>query len=93
MFRLDQPSLALLEEAGLATKWHKKLAELPQAQDWSEAKLDQLLTQHLPKLKQHSTKLIKDVLSVAGYHSRLDYPLVQLLVCDDAPVFNGLSHR
>jgi hypothetical protein len=91
LFRLDQPTLALLEEAGLAIKWRKKLAELPQGQDWSEAQLDQLLSQHLPKLKPPSTKLIKDVLSVAGYQSRPDYPVVQLLVCDDAPVFNGLS--
>jgi len=35
--------------------------------------------------------VIKDGLAVTRYHSRLDYPVVQLLICDAAPVFNGLS--
>lgn len=91
LFRLDQSALVLLEEAGVAAKWRKKLAGLSYAQDWSEAQLDQLLAKHLPKLKPHPTKLIKDVLAITSYHSRPDYPVVQLLVCDDAPVFNGLS--
>ena len=91
LFRLDRPALALLEEAGLAAKWGKKLALLPQGQDWNESEFDQLLSKYLPELKPPSTKLIKDVLSVSGYQSRLDYPVVQLLVCDDAPVFNALT--
>jgi len=80
-----------LEEAGVAAKWRKQLVELPEGQDWNEAELDQLLAKYLPKLKPHSTKLIKDGLAITSYHSRLDYPVVQLLVCDDAPVFNGLT--
>ena len=91
LFRLDPRALTLLEEAGVAAKWRKQLEELPEGQDWNEAELDQLLAKHLPKLKPHPTKLIKDVLAITSYQSRLDYPVVQLLVCDDAPVFNGLA--
>ena len=93
LFRLEPRALTLLEEAGVAAKWRKQLVELPEpeGQDWSEAELDQLLAKHLPKLKPHPTKLIKDILAITSYQARLDYPVVQLLVCDDAPVFNGLS--
>lgn len=93
LFRLDHTTLALLQEAGVGAKWRKKLEELPFEKAWSEAEFDQLLAKHLPKLKSHSTKLIKEVLALSSYQSRLDYPVIQLLVCDDAPVFNGLTNE
>lgn len=67
LFRLNQQALDLLEEARLAHRWRKKLQQLPYNCDWTEAELEQHLTQHLPKLGAKPLKLIKTVLALTSY--------------------------
>jgi hypothetical protein len=81
-----------LEQLGLAQKWRHKLTTLlPQEQEWKESQLDEWLDQHLPKLGTKPRKLIKDSLAIAAYHTQAAYPVVELLICDDAPQFNWLT--
>ena len=91
-FRLNELALSLLKHLGLAEIWCKKLTELlPHEQDWDESKLDEWLDLHLPKLGPKRRKLIKDGLAIAAYRTQTIYPVVELLVCDDAPQFNWLT--
>ena len=46
--------------------------------------LDEVLDAHLPKR-------VKEALAIASYRTQTTYPVVQLLLCDDAPQFNGLT--
>ena len=63
VFRLNELTLTLLKELGVAERWSKKLKLLlPHEQDWKESELDGLLEQHLPKLGPKPRKLIKDAL-------------------------------
>jgi hypothetical protein len=92
VFRLNELALTLLKELGVAEKWCKKLAELmPVAQDWGESELDGLLDEHLPTMGVKVRKLIKDGLAIAVYRTQTSWPVVKLLVCDDAPQFNWLT--
>lgn len=92
VFRWNELTLNLLKQLGVAAKWCKKLTELlPNAQDWQENQLDQWLDQHLPKLGPQLRKLIKDAFAIAAYRTQMFWPVVQLLVCDDAPQFNWLT--
>ncbi len=92
VFRLNELALTLLKQLGLAEVWCKKLAELlPYAQDWNENKLDEWLNSYLPKLGPKSRKLVKDSLAIAAYRAQTAWPVVELLVCDDAPQFNWLT--
>ena len=92
VFRLNERALKLLQQLGVAKMWCKKLAKLlPHDQDWTEAQLDSLLDEHLPKLGEKLCKLIKDGLAIAAYRTQTVWPVVELLVCDDAPQFNWLT--
>jgi Transposase IS66 family len=92
IFRWNEEALALFQKLGVAPKWSKKLGELlPVAQDWQENQLDEWLDKHLPKLGKMQRKLIKDGLAIAAYRTQAVWPVVDLLVCDDAPQFNWLT--
>jgi hypothetical protein len=91
-FRLNELALNLLKQLGVAHKWCEKLTQLlPSEQDWHEDKLDQWLDEHLPKLGAKQRKLIKDGLAIAAYRTQTACPVVELLVCDDAPQGNWLT--
>jgi hypothetical protein len=91
-FRWNEGALPLLEQLGLAQKWCQKLTQLlSHEQEWNESQLDEWLDEHLPKLGTKSRKLIKDSLAIAAYHTQTACPVVDLLVCDDAPQFRWLT--
>lgn len=90
-YRLTSRVLEQLAEAGVASKTRTTLATLPLDQDFCEAELDRQLAQHLPQLKTSRAKLLKELMALASYQCRQDYPRVQLLLTDDAPQFEGLT--
>jgi hypothetical protein len=90
-YRLTNRVLEQMVEAGVAAKTRAKLALLPLDQDFCEAELDQHLAQLLPDLRASRTKLLKELMALASYQWRQDYPRVQLLLTDDAPQFEGLT--
>src|SRR6266516_3317928 len=92
LFRLNELALTLLKQLGVARKWCCKLTKLlPHEQEWTETQLDSLLDKHLPKLGENLRKLIKDGLAIAAYRTQAVWPVIELLVCDDAPQFNWLT--
>jgi hypothetical protein len=90
-FRLNTEVLAYLAATQLAQKTLAVLAALVADQDLDEAGLAALLTAHLPGLGVQSGKWIRDATAVAAYHAQAGYPVVRLLVCDDAPQFKGVT--
>jgi hypothetical protein len=91
-FRLNELAFCLLPPLGVAPKWCKQLKLLvPHEQECHEAQLDALLDEHLPTLRPSRRKLIKDGLAIAAYRPQTAFPVVELLICDDAPPFNWLT--
>jgi hypothetical protein len=91
-FRFNELALDLLKQLGLAQKWCQKLTDLlPQEQDWKENLLDQWLDEHLAKLGEKPRKLLKDALAIAAYRTQQSWPVIELLLCDDAPQCNWLT--
>jgi hypothetical protein len=92
VFRLNELAVNLLERLGVAQKWRQKLTKLlPHEQEWKESQLDEWLDEHLPKLGTKPRKLIKDTLAIAAYRTQTACPVVELLICDDAPQCNWLT--
>jgi len=93
VFRLNEETLAYLANTQLSKATRQTL------QDWrSEEELDELtflgwLDAHLPDLHQQHRKAIMDAAAVAAYHVEKDVPVIQVLLCDDAPQFNWLTRR
>ena len=90
-YRLNSTALTLLEQAGLAAKWRTKLSHLASERDLKGSELDHLLEQHGLMLGSNQLKVLKDVMAVVSYQTRPDWPIVDLLITDDAPQFYGLT--
>ncbi|MGI8913579.1 MAG: IS66 family transposase, partial [Chloroflexota bacterium] len=97
-FRLNREALGYLEQVGLA-KWIRHgLAGVVAAQaggerDLDEAALDRLLAAGVPGIGPQQRKWVLDATAVAAYHAQLEFPVVQVLVCDDAPQFTWLTQQ
>jgi len=90
-FRLNAEALAYLEQVQLAQLHRARLLLLPWEQDLDEATLRDLLIRHLPQLPEQQRKWIVDALAVAAYHAQTDWPVIRLLLGDDAPQWSWLT--
>lgn len=91
IFRLNEEALGYLENVQLSKAVRKTL------QTWSSDEvLDELtflgwLDTQLPDLGKQARKAIVDAAAIAAYHLEKGFPVVQALICDDAPQFNWLT--
>ena len=91
VFRSTADAEAWLEAAGVSQLTRQKLAHLPRDQDLDEETLRQWLEEHLPGLGVQTRKWVLDALAVAAYQAQLEWPVVKVLVCDDAPQFTWIT--
>jgi len=92
-FRLNAEAYQLLDTFRLPARVVRQLAHFPQATDLSEAVFLDLLAQHLPDLGPQQHRRVLDAAAVAAYHAQLEWPVIQLLVCDDAPQFKLVTEE
>ena len=91
-FQVNDLALALLPQLGVTQKWCRTLPTLlSHGQTYTESQLDDVLDKHLPKQGANLRKSVKEALAIATYRSQTAYPVVELLLCDDAPQFNWLT--
>ena len=86
-FLLNVEALGYVEGYGLSVVRRRQLAHVPCNVIMDEATMQALLEAHLPGLGPQQRKWILDAMAVAAYHAELEFPVVHLLVCDDAPQF------
>jgi Transposase IS66 family len=92
VFQVNDLALQLLPQLGVTQKWCRTLPLLlPHDQTYTENQLDDVLDAHLPKHGSNLRKSVKEALAIATYRSQTAYPVVALLLCDDAPQFNWLT--
>lgn len=90
-FLLNAEAEAWLERTGIARWVREAVARLPREQVWTAPDLDALLATQLPGLGPQQARWVRDALAVAAYHAQRDWPIVDLLVCDDAPQWAGVT--
>ncbi|MDQ2997133.1 MAG: transposase [Chloroflexota bacterium] len=90
-FRLNAEALGYLAHIQVSQITRQHLLHLPWEQDLDAPTLERLLTDHLPHLGDQQRKWIVDALAVAAYHAQTEWPIVRLLVCDDAPQFTWVT--
>jgi Transposase IS66 family. len=92
IFRLNAEALGYLENQ---LKWSKAVWGTLQSwvaeQDLDEDTFLKRLDTELPGLGKQHRKLLIDAAAVAAYHAETGFPVVQALICDDAPQFNWLA--
>lgn len=94
-FRLDEVAWEYLARAGLPKKRVRALQALPapNAQEgaYDEASFLALLASHLPRAGPQHRQRILEAAALAAYRAQEQIPVVELLVCDDAPQFGGVT--
>jgi Transposase IS66 family len=92
LLRFNTQAETLLEQWKVSPKWRALLStHVAHGQDFTEEQLDELLSVKLPSMGPEVRKSVKDAMAIAAYHSQSTYPVVALLLCDDAPQFNALT--
>ncbi|MDQ3813544.1 MAG: transposase [Armatimonadota bacterium] len=91
VFRYTDDAEAWLEAAKVSLVTRQTLTRLPRDQDLDAATLTQWLDTHLPGLGMQTRKVVVDALAVAAYQAQVEWPVVRLLVCDDAPQFTLIT--
>ncbi len=84
-FLSNAEALGSLETLGLSAMRRQQLAQVPRDVSMDEATMQALLEAHLPGLGPQQRQWILDATAVAASHAVLAFPVVRLLVCDDAP--------
>jgi hypothetical protein len=84
-FLVNEEALGYLETLGLSELRRRQLLALPQDVMMDEATIEALLEGL--RLGPQQRKWVLEATAVAAYHRELEFPVVRLLVCDDAPQF------
>src|SRR5438270_4282598 len=92
VFQMNALALELLAQLGVSEKWRRRLPTLlSHDQTYTQNQLDDVLDAHLPTYGTNLRKSVKEALAIATYRTQTAYPVVELLLCDDAPQFNWLT--
>ena len=92
-FLVNAEALDCVEAFGLSAVRRRQLGQLPSGTIVDEATMHALLEAHLPGLGPQQRKWILDATAVAAYHAAVEFPVVRLLVCDDAPQFTLVTEE
>ena len=86
-FLLNDEAFELLGSLRVSARIIRQLDCLPHEQEFGEREFTGLLDQHLPNLGPQQRKWVLDATAIAAYHAQTGFPVVELLICDDAPQF------
>jgi len=86
-FLLNDEAFELLRSLRVSARVTGQLHNLPPDQELSEGEFASLLSQHLPDLGPQQHSRILDAAAIAAYHAQTGFPVVEMLICDDAPQF------
>ena len=79
--------------AVLSTVAHQHVSKLPRDERLDAATMLRLVEERLGTLGPQQRKWVLDATAVAAYHAEVGFPVVKLLVCDDAPQFTWLTEE
>jgi hypothetical protein len=92
-FRLNQTALDCLMNVQLSQATRQTLSACCSELELDEEKFQKHLTALLPNLGHQQRKEIIDAAAIAAYWAETDWPVIEILVCDDAPNYNKLTRR
>jgi hypothetical protein len=91
IFLINTEALSYLEGLPLSKTTHQILQSWQDGIVLDEVTLIKHLNDDLPDLPFQQRKTIIDAAAVAAYHAEIGFPVIQTLICDDAPQFNWLA--
>jgi len=90
-FLINSKTLEITKTLKVGKKDREILKTLISEISYSESKFEDLLKKEMPNLKPKIKQAILDAAAISSYQNRTDIPIVDILVCDDAPQFKLLT--
>jgi regulator of replication initiation timing len=90
-FCLNELAFAYWEQCGLSKSKREALTRLPQEQMLTQPEFETLLKEHGPELGPQQYKWVLEGAAIAAYHTQDEFPIVLLLLCDDARQFKRIT--
>jgi len=92
-YLFNDEAFTLLEGFGLSPKLRAQLQALALDKEFDEGQMEALLEELYPKPGQgkNNRRRIKEAGAIAAYHQQSDYPVVEVLLSDDAPQYKQLT--
>jgi hypothetical protein len=92
-YLLNDETYAWLVQIGLSARVIERLQKLPRDQVLSEELFFSLLDQHQLGLGPQQQQRVLEAAAVTAYHAQEAFPVVALLLSDDAPQFKRLTEE
>jgi len=92
-FLLNEEAFSYVDIFRLPIPVVGQLKAFPQQQPIGEKQFLGLLDKHLSHLGPQQRTRILDATAVAAYHSQMEFPIIRLLLCDDAPQFKLVTRE
>ena len=96
-YRLDATALAYLEAVGASQKLRQQVAALARARapdvEWDEVAFTTMIEADLPHIGPKQRQRILEAGALAAYRAQATIPVVDTLVCDDAPQFRHVTQQ
>ncbi len=90
-YLLNEQAHEYLEPFRFSGVIRRTLKAMPQDEVLPEGVFVPLIRKRLPQLNQQQFDQILDAGAIAAYNTQQDWPVVRLLLCDDAPAFKGIT--
>ena len=90
-YQLNRYAWAFLAEHGLPAAALTALHLLPQGVDLDADTVGALWEEHVPRLGPQQRAHVLDAAAIGAYRAQHAVPVVEILVCDDAPPFKGVT--
>ena len=90
-FCLNELAFAYWEQCGLSKSKREALTHLPQEQRLTQPEFETLLKEHGPELGSQQYTWVLEGAAIAAYHTQEEFPIVLLLLCDDARQFKRIT--
>ena len=92
-FLLNDESFSYINTFRLPIRIIEQLRVFPQQQPIRPEEFLDLLDKHIPCLGPQQRSRILDAAAVAAYHAQMEFPIIRLLLCDDAPQFKLITQE
>ena len=93
VFRMNDEAFGFIRQFGLPVRVIEGLRNVPRDQNLSEAEFRCWLDAHIFVLGPQQRSRILEAAAVAAYHAEVEYPVIRLLLCDDAPQFKLVTEE
>lgn len=90
-FCLNELAFTYWEQCGLSKSKRKALSHLPPEQMFTQSEFETLLKEHELELGPQQYKWVLEGAAIAAYHTQDEFPIVLLLLCDDAKQFKRIT--